>query len=157
MTNTTATPAARAAARAPFASLPRRNMPHRRLVNGEPTVEPVADSEPPAMRVGLFGAFGTGKSMIIETADWEAVAARHGTGWVLNGQVKAAGARTGGNAQHHGPRPNVTLARILMDAQPGERIEYRNGDQLDVRRANLVRVQRDEAAAVRQAFKDAAG
>jgi len=75
-----------------------------------------------------------GTYALVDDADYDLMRAR---GWVARWTTRKV---TGNNwypSINHGDaiRP---IARIILDARKGERVSYRNGDQLDLTRSNLV-------------------
>jgi hypothetical protein len=94
------------------------------------------------VRVPLFG-HGTGYSMVLDEADWLAVRER---GWPEQSRVLKSDTTnrigyviSSSRPVANGRRPTY-LSRFIMDAQPGEIIRFRSGDEFDLSRANLERV-----------------
>ncbi|MBL6459599.1 hypothetical protein JMJ55_30320 [Belnapia sp. T6] len=113
------------------------------------------------VEVGLSGAYGAGKQMILDAEDWDVASAKYGSAWSLvsNGTgrdyVRAGRAALRGAAQQPRSHGNATLGRLLLDADPGEVVVYRNGNALDLSRPNLLKLSRAEAATWRREHEEA--
>ncbi len=82
-------------------------------------------------------ALAGGLEAVIDAADLPLVTAYH---WYAS-RDQAGGRHyvySGSNTERRGRRGVVTLGRVLLEAPPGARVAYRNGDPLDCRRANLL-------------------
>lgn len=137
----------------------RRPSPRRRP-DPNPTIrEGIMDGRA-VVFLGLGGARGEGHEAIVDGDAWSDIERRHGAAWVLNQNgTGMANVRKGGNAlaaaaRQNGERPTATLARIIAGAKPGERVTYRNGNRLDLRRNNLIVHNRDDSAKHRARFAE---
>lgn len=77
-----------------------------------------------------------GHEAAVEPADWHRIAAQYGTRWtaaIACGYVYARKAVTFAD----GTIRLASLARVIMDARPDERVRTGNGNPLDMRRSNL--------------------
>lgn len=102
-------------------------------------------ARPVAVREGFylgtrvfFVALTKGHEAIVEPADWHRVARRFGTRWtaaVSRGHVYARKVVT----YPDGTMRMTTLARVIMDARPDERVIAEDGNALDLRRSNLMK------------------
>jgi hypothetical protein len=105
----------------------------------------------------LHGTRGRGKFMLLDTRDWHDIKTTIGDVWLLNSSgngheyVRRSAHAIGANARQPGARPTATLARIIMDAKRGEVVLYRDGNPLNLRRANLEVVTKSEATRRRAA------
>ena len=113
---------------------------HKRApMTGEPVVTALPDN---AVSVSLFGSRAAGRSMTLDADVWDDVS-RMTKRWVLNTNGRGldyvrSGTRLSGSvARQPGDRPTATLARIILNARRREEVGYRNGNHLDLRRANL--------------------
>ena len=107
-----------------------------------------------AVLVALHGTRGEGLWMILDARDWHRIKTTIGDVWGINVdgtgqyfQVRCGASRVAALAKQPGERPTATLARILTDAKRGEVVRYRDGNSLNLRRANLEVVSRSEANA----------
>lgn len=105
-----------------------------------------------AMAVSLHGTYGRGKEMVLDDHDWHQIRMTVGDVWLLNANggrthwyVRCGAARLARLARQSGARPTASLARILVNAKRGELVLYRDGDPLNLRRANLEVVTKAEA------------
>lgn len=103
------------------------------------------DADEQAVKVNLFGNYGTGQWMILHREDWEDVSASFTRKWVvLGGKHRTryyicTGVRAVARvARQRAAVPCVNLARIIAGAGPREIVTYANGDWRDLRRANLI-------------------
>jgi hypothetical protein len=94
--------------------------------------------------VTLEGINGEGDVMILDEAQWPRVKLAFGEHW---GVLVARGHRY---VVAHGRQSGMKLARWLAGARPGQVVRHVNGDNLDLRRSNLVVVDRE--AFVLEAF-----
>jgi 1-acyl-sn-glycerol-3-phosphate acyltransferase len=106
-----------------------------------------------AVMVALHGTRGRGMFMILDAPNWHHIKSTIGDVWGINiagtglhFQVRCGAARVAALAKQPGDRPTATLARILMNAKRGEKVRYRDGNPLNLRRANLEVVSKSEAA-----------
>ena len=51
-----------------------------------------------------------------------------------------------GQAQQQGSDPKATMARLILDAKPGEVVIYLDGNPRNLRRSNLLKLDRKAAA-----------
>lgn len=103
-----------------------------------------------AVAVDLVGSFARGSRMVLDCADWSRVKLLHGAEWLLKP------AHTGGPGYvmcrrrsascAEGPKLQV-LARLITGARQGEVVTYRDGDPLNLTRANLYVMAKAEHAA----------
>lgn len=111
--------------------------------------------------VALHGIHGRGWWMILDAGDWQRIKTTIGDVWVLNCDgrrnyyVRRSARAIGANAWQPGDCPTATLARILTEAPPGMVVLYRDGNPLNLRRANLEVVSKAEAARRRAANRTA--
>lgn len=97
-----------------------------------PTELPPIDPAPSVV-IPLRGKHGEGHSMKLDAADWEHARRAWGEAWGRNGPGGAVvSLRVSG----------LRLARLLLGAWQHERIGHRDGDRLNLTRANLVLVPR---------------
>ncbi|NNC22970.1 hypothetical protein HKX42_03830 [Salinisphaera sp. USBA-960] len=86
----------------------------------------------------VFVPLTQGHEVIVEPADWHRVAEHYGTRWTANvtqGHIYARKA-----ARHpDGTIRMTSLARVILDAGPDERVTTDNGNALDLRRSNLTK------------------
>jgi hypothetical protein len=94
----------------------------------------------------VFVELTKGRRAILKRADWRRVAETYGEHWsaVPDGKGRYYARRE--YIDNDGGRHLLTLARAVMGAEDGERVEVINGDSLDCRKMNL-RVLPSEAAA----------
>jgi hypothetical protein len=106
------------------------------------------------VRVSLFGR-GFGQHMDLAAADWDDGRENEGWPecWVLrsNGQGSppyvVSGKRcVGKHAKQRSGVPVAYMARLLLDAQTGEVVIYLDGNPLNLRRSNLLKLDRKAAA-----------
>jgi hypothetical protein len=75
-----------------------------------------------------------GYTFTLDASDWACVCQQHGRAWRAigdgKGRIYIAAARPGMGTP-------LTLARAIMNAQPGQIVRYRDGDRLNLRKANL--------------------
>lgn len=129
----------------------RYRTPSRRgPLEDNPDVAPVLVDGNKAVSVSLSGRTGTGKSFLLDPADWHNVSSELGARWLLvnNGKPRADGSRTytvasgrsvtNPHAHQSGNSPVLGLSRHLMGVEkPWEFVRHRNGNRLDLRRCNL--------------------
>ena len=113
-------------------------------LNDHPKVSYLVIDGLPAACVGLSGKHGTGRFMLLDASMWEEISAAFGKRWiverpnggwlsyVVSGRLKPREA-----TQQNAAVRVLSLARYVAGAQPRQRVVYRNGDRLDLRRANL--------------------
>lgn len=130
----------------------RRRFLGRREVNPEPIVTHAEIDGKPVAWVSLSGRHGIGKSMLLDAEAWAEVSARYGAGWRLGGNSKGNFYIRAGRqqvlrvARQPGDDPRATLSRILTNAAPGEVVVFKSGDTLDLRRSNLLKMTKAQAA-----------
>ena len=110
-----------------------------------PTTTDKPRSRPVAIREGryrgtrvYFVALTKGHEVIVEPRDWHRVAEQYGTRWaaaVSRGHVYARKSVT----HPDGTIRMASLARVMTEARPDERVVTDNGNALDLRRSNLSR------------------
>lgn len=105
------------------------------------------------VRVPLFGR-GHGTSVVLDAANWDD--GRDNQGWpecwtlggAPNGQGHVVTGRKTVSGRAQQPRSRTPLAamgRLIMDAQPGEAVRYLDGNTCNLRRANLIKLDREAA------------
>jgi hypothetical protein len=75
----------------------------------------------------------------LDAEDWQRISDQYGKKWhMCPGRTKAY-ARTDipGASHHKGGRHLITMQRAVMEALPGDRIGFKNGDTMDCRKENL--------------------
>lgn len=110
----------------------------------------VPTDDPTAVRVPLFGKHGAGFFMTLDAADWPLVQREWGSIWTLlpNGNGRSyvsACLRRCGQVDQPGSGDTARLARLLVGAGRGEMVVYRDGDTLNLRRSNLLFLDRKGA------------
>jgi hypothetical protein len=112
-------------------------------------VHPPGTLTPKTVNIPLFGIHGAGFYMTLDAPDWEVVKATSGERWtrVPNGHQNprfyvTSMRRT--NAQN-APGTRTFLARALTGATEGQIVTFRDGDPLNLRRANLRLMTKAEA------------
>jgi hypothetical protein len=104
-----------------------------------------------AVRVQLFGKHAKGACMTLDLADWLTIKDRYGIRYFLASihggayryvcsQTRRAGAASGRPCGGGGP-----IARLIVGAQPGQVVRYRDGNPLNLKRSNLVLLTKKEA------------
>jgi hypothetical protein len=94
--------------------------------------------------------------MLLDTADWQHAREQWGDRWnvLANGKGGLYVAASRAALRHLTRQPSgysvALLARLLTGAQPGEIVIYANGDSFDLRRSNLVKLDRKAARLWRQ-------
>ncbi|MFA9479225.1 hypothetical protein ACERK3_13115 [Phycisphaerales bacterium AB-hyl4] len=110
--------------------------PRRRPPKSGPAYEAIDHDGAKVMKVPLSDGIHEAK---LWPQDYRRLAAMNmTTGWCYN----AAGpghqyVRIADSQQRFGPGELVTAARIIVDAGKGERVKYRDGNRLNLRRENL--------------------
>ena len=100
------------------------------------------------IRVPLFGVSGEGKSMVLDSEVWREGRLNGGwpAVWIVIPEPKSGRAYV---ATCRRPisddRAPVSLSRLIMAAQPGEIITFKDRDSLNLRQSNLVRMTQREA------------
>jgi len=115
-------------------------------------VERFMEDDIERVRVSLFGR-GFGQHMVLDAADWDDGLGKKGWPecWVLCGNgkgldyVKSSQRRVGSQATQQSGVPKATLARLIVGAMPGEAVIYRDGNHLNLRRSNLLKLDREAA------------
>lgn len=80
----------------------------------------------------------TGETATLDRGDWDRLAASGvSPNWTCNPNGHGASYVRVGDASLRGKL--AIISRRIMDAQPGEMIRYRDGNRLNLRRANLKR------------------
>lgn len=143
----------------PAAALPERTRRFRGRapVNDAPKMDRVTLDGREAVRVSLGGKRGEGRFVILDADVWDGlVVPMYGAGWGVNASGKgtpyvcrsvqcfADEARRGSKQRSH--RAILRLHRVVAEPKPREVVLFRNGDTLDLRRANLECVTKAEAA-----------
>jgi len=79
-----------------------------------------------------------GRTAKLDREDWEWVSEEYGDQWLAlhDGQGNFYATASRANDPYR-PAYAVKLQRLIMDAKPGERVTFKNGDSLDCRRSNL--------------------
>ncbi|MBK1726365.1 hypothetical protein [Halorhodospira neutriphila] len=79
-----------------------------------------------------------GLTAMIDREVWGWVAEQFGEHWVAlsNGQGRFYARASRANDPHY-PGDPALLHRVILEARPGGRVTFNNGDSLDCRRANL--------------------
>jgi hypothetical protein len=86
--------------------------------------------------------------MVLDACDWRHVRTTWGTRWFILANDKGREYVAGRPPKRRLARWTSTLlARLLTGAKPGELVRYRDGDPLNLRRANLVLLDREAARA----------
>ena len=124
--------------------------PHRRRsnkpgpLNDHPHVSYLVMDGVQAVSVGLSGKHGTGRFMLLDASMWEEISAAFGKRWIVerpNGgwlsYVVSGRQRPREAVEQNAKQRVLSLARYVASAQRRQRVVYRNGDRLDLRRANL--------------------
>ena len=101
-------------------------------------------------RVPLSGQYGAGQWMTLDADAWDSVNRLFGRDWYLSpskywkGKAISFRVRTGRREPNerciaaHFPNGVITLSRWLVNAtKPQQQVTYRDGDYLNLRRANL--------------------
>lgn len=91
--------------------------------------------------IPLLGVQGEGMRAVLDAGTWNA---RRATGWENAFAAVREGHCTVVCRQIHKRRP-VQLARLVTAAGPNERVLYRDGDPLNLRRSNLEKLTSREA------------
>ena len=126
---------------APGTRKPRRFF-GRKVADREPVITTGEVEGTPVLHVETFGRHG-GASFVVDPDRWATISAERGTQWgmmpggdkwfyIASGRIAATRQR-----QHEGVTPVVFLARLIVDAKPGQHVRYRNGSALDLRVTNL--------------------
>ena len=104
----------------------------------QPTVRHTLSDGKPLVIVSLCGRLGRGQHICLDPVEWEGISAAHGSRWLLQTDGKACGYVRGGK------RGRLHLARLVMNALPGQQVEFVHRRKvgalmvgLDMRRANL--------------------
>jgi hypothetical protein len=93
--------------------------------------------------IPLFGVDGEGRFVLVDAEAAPGIIQEHGIDWCLNqngqGQeyVRKGGKAFAKVAGQKTKQPTVTLARLICGATGRQRVGYRNGNRLDLRRSNL--------------------
>lgn len=100
-----------------------------------------------AVSVALCGRHGQGRCMVLEEIDWKRVKLVLGERWNVGrtGGFEYVTGYSGKAGLAAGNSKGLILARWLTHAEPGEVVLYRDGDAMNLVRANLVVVSRREA------------
>jgi hypothetical protein len=136
---------------APVVEAPAKTRRNPAPLNQTPAVQHATVNRKPALRVALSGRHGEGRWMLIDPDAWAEVSAAYGAAWCLGGNgagqlyVRAARAALRAAVRHPSGSRTTQLARLIMRAERGESVIYSNGDQLDLRRTNLVKLSQEEA------------
>jgi hypothetical protein len=144
-----------ATAIAPVVEAPAEPFRSPRL-NQTPTVRVTMRDQKAAVRVELSGIHGAGRWMLVDHDTWTEMSAAYGAAWCLgsngNGKLYVRAGRTAirDAVQHPSGNGTTQLARLIMGAERGEAVLYRNGDPTDLRRANLLKLSQAEAAVWRR-------
>ncbi len=123
---------------------------HRIRRDWKPAVRSAdVDGDTPAVWVTVGGRQREGAEMLLDRADWERISSAYGGQWVANPQHDGRQCYVVSRrriATAATPRTSkARLGRIIAEAQPGEVVLYANGNPLDLRRTNLVRLSWAEA------------
>ena len=108
-----------------------------------PSVRRVTLDGTPCVAVSLKGCHGAGREMILDEADWRHVSENISPWWsILRAgrleYVVSSAPRAVKLAQATSKVSMLVLARHLMKPQPGKTVRCLNGNNLDLRRANLI-------------------
>ena len=113
-------------------------------LNDHPHVSHLLMDGIPAVTVGLSGKHGTGRFMLLDAFMWEEVSTAFGDRWIVerpNGgwlcYVVSGRRKPSTIVRQNASERVLSLARYIAGAQPRQRVVWRNGDRLDLRRANL--------------------
>jgi hypothetical protein len=109
----------------------------------------VLDNEPV-----VFVPLTQGYTAIVDADAWPRIVARYGKHWHAepnNRNPKLVYAWKNVNRGSDG-RAKPSLQRAVMNAAPGERVEFVNDNRLDCRRSNLRKRSPEDAAQIRQKF-----
>jgi hypothetical protein len=127
--------------------LPNTDLPASNMSLVPPMAGPV-----PSVRIPLEGTHGRGHFMTLDEADWQHVREAWGESWTLmsNGHrktyvVSRRRALTPLTDQPGGSN-TTRLSRLLMGAKRGERVLFQDCDSTNLTRANLLLLDRREAA-----------
>jgi hypothetical protein len=107
-----------------------------------PELLPAPPDAPPdsvqAVHVPLGGAHGAGRFMVLDAEDWRHVSRTWGCRWFLTMRPGGREYVVGTPPKRlRGDWPSVMLARLITSARRGELVQHRDGDALNLRRANL--------------------
>lgn len=106
-----------------------------------PQVRNVTIEGAPAVIVPLKGKRACGRMLILDRDMWAVLDSQFANRWTLyenRGREYVGGAlRLHGMNPRRGVNREVTLARIIMGAKPGQAVRTRSGNVCDLRRANL--------------------
>lgn len=86
-----------------------------------------------------------GRWAVVDWDEWPRIVKEYGDRWFANSNGRGRFYARRGIKAEDGTDGRLTLARAVMQAEPGDRVEAINGDCLDCRRSNL-RVRRGKDA-----------
>lgn len=96
-----------------------------------------------AVSVSLYGSRAAGRAMILDADVWADVRDRLSERWTLNTNgrgrtyVRSGQRRAAAIAGQPGAKATASLGRIVAQAGRGDVVRYRDGNPLNLRRANL--------------------
>lgn len=146
----------------PILKTPRAERPEKTIPLAErPQTGECMSKRNPSVRTGVyeneavvFVGLTQGRVAIVDADEWPSIAETYGTRWrtLSNGHGGTYAARD--VAHEDGGYKTLTLARAVMSASDGSRVEVINGDSLDCRRSNLRRLKPKDAAVRRRKFAE---
>jgi hypothetical protein len=102
----------------------------------------------------VFIELTQGRCAIVDADVWPRIERDYGQRWVYLSSGNGYGYARKGITDDAGVPTYITLARAVMEAEPGERVEVLNRDALDCRRSNLQKLTMETAAKRRRQYAE---